>query len=266
MEDGHCVSISFHDENEVFGGTIRKHPSKREIVDAVAGMQNLKQLNLRKCKIGSIPNMASTKLEYVDLSCNDLDVVPDWIIKQRNLKFLSIGANKIEVVPDLSELPLETLKLHKNRIVEMPKVSNAIKSLNLYLNPMSCIPKGVLNLTLLEVFSFGVTKTMDLPSLSSLPNLRWLTLTVNEITHLPDDICSLKKLEGLQLAKNKLVCMPSKIGEMNLSNLTLYSNQISELPESFFKLPLKKLNLARNPLKNKAAVLKVFGNIDFMRI
>jgi len=266
MEEEHCTEISFHDEASLFGGTIRRHPQKKQIIESVARLPYLKHLNIRKCKIKEMPEIRSRSLEYLDISCNDIESIPSWVVSQPQLKFLSLGANKLIEVPDLSSLPLETLKLHKNRIKQMPEVGDKIKSLNLFLNPMLGIPERVLSLSLLEVFSFGVTETKTLPSLSSLPNLRWLTLTVNHIESLPDDICQLDKMEGLTLAKNKLKRLPSRIGEMNLKSLTLYSNNIAELPESFFGLKLNKLNLARNPLKNAKKAFDTFSHIEFLRM
>jgi Leucine-rich repeat (LRR) protein len=149
----------------------------------------------------------------------------------------------------------------------MPKVDKTIKSLNIFLSGIDLFPTEILDLYLLEVLTFGVTRAKSVGGLASLPNLRWLTLTVNKIETLPDDICSLKKLEGLQLAKNHLMGLPDRIGELDkLKYLTLYSNRISQVPESFFDLKLRKLNLALNPIEGKERLLKVFGDIDFIRI
>ena len=231
-------------------------------------LQHLTHLNVRKCKIGHLPEIRSKNLEYLDISCNDIESVPKWISQQYHLKFLNMGANKIKNLPDLSDIPLDTLKVHKNQITKLPKINRNIKSLNLFLNPMSNIPNYVFKLSLLETFSFGVTNIKSITSIPLLKNLRWLTLTVNQIEYLPEDICCLKKLEGLQLAKNKINKLPNKIGDLNIKHFTLYSNNIKELPESFFELQLKKLNLAKNPLMKKyqQLVFEKFNNIDFLRL
>jgi Leucine-rich repeat (LRR) protein len=264
MDGDRCVEISFHDEESIFGGTIRKSPLKHEIVYLASGLKHLKKLNLRKCKLGSIPRMLSTDLEYIDISCNDLDSVPAWVLRQEKLKFLSLGANRIAAVPDLGGLPLEFLKLHKNPITQMPKVGR-LKSLNLFLCPMAAVPRCVPEMDTLEAFTFGVTKATDIPSLANLKRLRWLTVAVNDIESVPEDICSLERLEGLQLAKNKIGRLPDAIGDLNVSSLGLYSNRIAVLPESFYKLRLKKLNLAGNPLADYGRITDVFGGIDFLR-
>ena len=265
MEDDRCVSLSFHDNEATFGGTIRRHPMKAEIVRLAATLPNLRSLDLRKCKTGNLPDIASRSLTHLDLSSNDLSVVPDWVTNQP-LQFLSLGANNIQDVPDLSGLPLETLKLHKNRIAAMPPVGKGIKSLNLFLNPMQDIPASVFGLSRLEVFTFGVNNTRSVPNLASLQCLRWLTITVTQAESLPDDICSLKRLEGLQLAKNRLKRLPDKIGELsNLKALTVYGNDIETIPESFFDLRLARLNVAGNPLVDRRK-LEAFSGIDFFRM
>ena len=267
--DGQCTEISFHDENSLLGGLLRRNPNKYLIIDIVSNFENLKYLNVKKCKISNIPKMKSKKIEYLDLSCNDMETFPDWILSQSGLKFLNIGSNQIKEVPNLSDLNfIETLKLHKNKISILPKISNKIKSLNVFLNPLLKFPNEILDFYLLEVFTFGVTESKILPSFSSLLNLRWLTLTVNEFKELPEDICNLSKLEGLQLAKNKIEKLPPKIGDLNLRFLTLYSNSISELPNSFFDLSLQKLNVAKNCLdkKTRDKLHLTFKDINFLRL
>jgi len=267
MDGDYCIAISFHDENR-FGSTIRRHPLKREIIQLVAKFPKLKQINLRKSKLGHIPDMTSTELEHIDISCNDLENVPKWIMNQKSLLSLNLGSNRIETVPDLSDMPLEILKLHKNvGIRNLPEFGSGLKLLNLFILPhITEIPKRVFDLPLLEAFTFGVTKASHLPSLASLTKLRWLTLSVNRFEELPEDICSLEKLEGLRLAKNKLKKLPKHFGNLGLKVLTLYGNEITELPESFFDLNLEKLNLALNPLNDKKRVIDSFTNIDFFRI
>jgi Leucine-rich repeat (LRR) protein len=265
LENETCVEISFYDESDLFGGTIRKHPLKQEIVEVVSNLTGLKHLNLRKCRVGDLPEFKTNQLIYLDISCNDLTKVPDWVLRQSELKFLSLGANQLTFVPDLDGLPLEVLKLHKNRIKQLPRLGRGIKSLNLYLNSFEEIPP--LEFPLLEVFSFGVTKANRLPEFN-FPFLRWLTLTVNQFEDF-GSICRLSQLEGLQLAKNRIREIPDKIDSLvSLKHLTLYSNEISELPDSFFKLQLDKLNVNGNRLDQsvKSRVQDVFGNIEFLRV
>jgi Leucine-rich repeat (LRR) protein len=269
MNDGFCTSISFHDESQ-FGSAIRRNSKKNEIVNEVSKFKRLKSINLRKCRLGRLPVFESECLEHVDISCNDLEEFPCWLVGLP-LKFLNIGANRIRHIPDISSMPLETLKLHKNTGLEkMPNIGKRIKILNLFLLPrMEAIPEEVMDLRSLEVFSFGGTQASSFPDFSLLSNLRWLTLTVNNFEKIHEGICSLKKLEGLCLAKNKIESLPENIGDLkSLEVLTLYCNRISKLPKSFFKLNLKKLNLSKNDLRDGDKIFaEILGKqMEFFRI
>lgn len=269
MDDGFCTSISFHDESQ-FGNTIRRNSKKNEIVNEVSKFKRLKSLNLRKCRLGSLPVFKSECLEYLDISCNDLEEFPCWLVGLP-LKFLNIGANRISQIPDISSMPLETLKLHKNtNLGELPGIGKNIKVLNLFLLPkMNAIPEEVMNLRSLEVFSFGGTRASLFPDFSLLSDLKWLTLTVNDFERIHEEIGSLKKLKGLCLAKNKIEHLPEQMGDLkSLEFLTLYCNRISKLPNSFFELKLKKLNLSKNVFGDRDKILaERFGKqMEFFRI
>jgi len=254
MENDRCVEISFFDPSTIFEGTIRHHPEKQKILKLASQLSNLRKLDLRKCKVGTLPSFSSD-LEYLDLSCNDLVVVPNWVYGLNQLKYLSLGSNHITELKSVP--PVETLKVHKNRIKEMPPLPDTIRFLNLYLNEMPELPP----LPKLEFLSFGVTQMRTLPSLPN--SLRWLSLVANQIEKLPADFCDLKKLEGVRLAKNALSILPGDIGTMNIKQITLYKNNLKCLPESFFNLQLIKLNVSNNPLTDKDRIQKTFGHIEF---
>jgi hypothetical protein len=259
MEDNNCVEISFFDEKTIFEGTIRHHPEKKKILSLVAKLHQLRKLNLRKCKIGTI-NLDTPFLEYLDLSCNDLSVVPDWVYSL-NLKYLSLGSNQLTEIKSIPNY-IETLKLHKNKIKFLPQLPQSLRFLNLYLNEMD-FPS---DLPSLEFLSFGVTNLTLLPSLPK--SLKWLSLVVNKIQALPDDFCQMVNLEGIRLAKNEINHLPEDIGTMRIKELTLYSNNLNRLPESFYNLNLRKLNLSKNPLLETDAekARKRFEHIDFFEL
>jgi Leucine-rich repeat (LRR) protein len=268
MEGDSCTSISFFDEKDIFGGTIRHHPLKRKILDFTSTLSHLKYLNLRKCKVGYIPHMSTNSLEWLDLSSNDLPTAPTWILSQLNLAYLSLGANMISEVSDLSGLKfLRTVKLHKNRLTHIPGMCNDIVSLNLFLNPLNEISSCISHLHNLEVFVYGMTKAKQLPSFSDLQKLRFLIMPSCEIEELPEEICSLSQLNTLVLAKNKIKHLPDQIGKLsNLKSLSLYYNNIRDLPGSFFDLKLNRLNLQKNKLSNKENLISNFSKIDFFKV
>jgi Leucine-rich repeat (LRR) protein len=265
MQLNHCVSISFHNPDDALGGTIRRSGHKAEIYRLVSRLKWLQAFDIRKCQMGDWPEMSARLLTHVDLSCNGLESVPKWVTEQRYLQNLNLGANNLKEVPDFSGIPLDVLKLHKNRLTKLSGVPKSLRRLNLFLNPMDEIPAELFELSLLEAFTFGVTKLKSLDSLACWRKLKWLTLAGNEINQLPDNICDLRQLELLQLAKNRLTKLPERIGEMNLRSLGLYHNQIENVPDSFYQLKLEQLNLAANPIKDKDRILSTFNGIKFLR-
>lgn len=72
LESQVCTEISFHDEKTFFGGTIRHHPQKKHILDLISNLENLKKLNLKKCKTKQLPKFKTKNLESLDISCNNL--------------------------------------------------------------------------------------------------------------------------------------------------------------------------------------------------
>jgi Leucine-rich repeat (LRR) protein len=252
IKDNRCESISFYDPNYIFENTIRKNSLKEDIVKTISELPYLRHVNLRKSRINYFPNFASNDIEYLDISCNNISKIDEKKINFPKLKFLNLGSNNLTKLPDMSHLPLETLKLHKNQIKELPKISKKIKNLNLFINNIKQIPKLLFELLELEIFSFGMTKIKKIPDFSIFKNIKWLNLPCNEIKSIPKTLCNCENLEGLILAKNKINKISDDIGKLkNLHTISLYKNFINKLPESFYNLNLNKFCIEENPIAEK---------------
>ena len=258
LDNGVCYELSFHSDDNILGGTFRHNTDKDIILSLIGELHHLKSLNIRKCRIGRVPRWDMPFLQYLDLSCNQLPQVPDWVYDLKHLKFLNLGSNRIHSIESIPP-DLETLKVHKNFISSLPPLPKSIKFLNLYLNRLRFMP--VLDLPHLEFLSFGATDVREIPPLPS--SLRWLTLVANKLVYLPDNFTQLINLEGARLAKNQIKCLPYDIGNMSLRELSLYSNALESLPESFYLLKLSKLNLSKNRLNDTARVVKSFAHIEY---
>jgi leucine-rich repeat protein SHOC2 len=256
--------LVFFDRNHPFENSIRHDKNKHKIVSNFAELDFLKVVNLRKSRLDYIPEFKSKKIQFLDLSCNNLKKFPEWILGLNELKYLNLGSNELESIPDLAHLPLETLKLHKNKISDIKLLPKTLIFLNIFLNNFVKVP-DFSHLSHLEFFSFGATQIKHLPDwICNFFNLKWLSLVVNEIEVLPKDFCNLRNLIGLRLTKNKLTTIPENIGLLKkLRDLSLYSNRLTSLPDSFFELSLKKLNLSKNMIKNHDKIFKTFSGIDY---
>lgn len=251
MKNDCCESISFY-ENNVFENSIRRNPLKEEIVKIASEFPNLRHVNLRKSRINNFPNFISKNIEYLDISCNNISEITKKQLEFPKLEFLNLGSNYLEEICDLSDLPLETLKIHKNPIKKFPNISKNIKILNLFINCLTEIPKIIFELSNLEVFSFGMTGIKKMPDFSIFENIKWIVLPCNKIKQIPSSVCYCENLEGLILAKNNIRKIPDEIGRLKkLHTLSLYKNMISSLPKSFYDLKLKKISIEKNPIAKR---------------
>lgn len=83
------------------------------------------------------------------------------------------------------------------------------------------------------------------PSLSTMVNLRYLTLSNNYITSIPDEIASLKNLSYLNLKDNKISYVPGALGDIDsLKTVYLMFNPIDSVSSGICKSSsLRSLNL-----------------------
>jgi len=151
-----------------------------------------------------------TFVTKLDLSNNDIAVVPDAIGALTNLKKLYLRGNKIATLPaSIGRLTaLEELHLNRNILAAVPA------------------------------------------SIGSLTALTTLALTNNRIATLPTTIGAMTALTELVLHNNQLAGLPDAIGQLTgLKELYLDSNQLTALPESIVALTnLTWLCFGYNPL------------------
>jgi len=251
-KDGFCTKISFYDENHILENTIRNHPDKKKIVEIVALFPKLRHVNLRKCRVGFFPKFESKDIEYLDVSCNDIEKIPN--LDFMNLIFFNCGSNNIETLPELSHMPLLVFKAHKNPLKEIPLLPNSLETLNLFLSyKLKTIPSFICDLKKLRHFTLSCFDLSRNDFYFSFKKLEWLSLSYCNIHSLSNSICSLENLKGLILPKNKIKKLPEEIGSLSkMKDLSLYKNDLFEIPDSFFELNLNKLSLEHNCLSNES--------------
>ncbi|KAF2301705.1 hypothetical protein GH714_028729 [Hevea brasiliensis] len=201
--------------------------------DEVNGrLHGLLLLNLSHNQLEVIPDSIAglVKLEELDVSSNLLVSLPDSVGLLRNLKVLNVSGNKLM----LSLKVLLFADASFNNLMSLP----------------TNIGYGLVNL---ERLSIQLNKIRFLPpSICEMKSLRYLDVHFNELHGLPLAIGRLTNLEVLNLSSNfsDLTELPETIGDLtNLTELNLSNNQIRALPHTFGRLEnLNKLNLDENPL------------------
>ena len=267
LRDGVCTRVSTMGSKmeDPFESRIRHKENKLDIVALAAQLPYLKELNLRKSRLGTMPDFVSTSFESIDISCNDLTEVPTWVYRQPSLQYLNLGANNITEIGRF-DAPLLSFKAHKNPLTRLGRLPTTLRLLNLYMAGQPTIPAEVTDMHDLESLMFGISGMTELMPLGHLTKLKFLAVVLSHITTIPDDVCKLSKLEQLNLAKHELGALPENIGELtSLRALSIYGNAIVRLPESFYSLNLARLNVERNPLADNR-VQDVFGGINYFRM
>ncbi|XP_069467265.1 leucine-rich repeat-containing protein 18 isoform X2 [Ambystoma mexicanum] len=175
---------------------------------------------------------------------------------------LKIAKNSIKVTFDGKR----RLDLSKMGITTFPKVIlrlNDIDELDLSRNMIKKIPDTIEKFTNLRWLDLHSNQIEKLPeTIGNLQGLLHLNVCNNKLTSktVPVEITALKNLRLLNLGLNTIDLLPTKMGAMQeLQEIGLFDNQLTAIPNSIAKLPkLKKLNVKRNPFKDKEEVEQEF--------
>jgi Leucine-rich repeat (LRR) protein len=175
-------------------------------------------------------------LKELDLSCNNLNIIPDTVYKIKTLRRFNFSQNCASEISHLiGELDeLITLNLSRNKLLILPNTLCKLYRLKkLYVNSNLLsfvgIPAGIGKLSELEIFS----------------------ASDNRLEMLPEGLCRCGKLRKLILNKNRLYTLPESIHFLQLQEL-----DVSDNPD--FQMPAKPIEMQK---EIGAGVL--FYNIDF---
>ncbi len=167
---------------------------KLSIPNQISSIKSLKKLILKDFTNKKMPYWMGklSNLEYLDLSGNFLEEIPDNLEGLTNLKYIDLGSNKLKDLPkSFTHLKsLETIGLSDNQLKELPKellMLNNIRAIKLNRNNIRLIPAEIQNLR--KLFELNVSR--------------------NPIKSISDELFSLPQLESLSLP-NKIK-LPSYI-------------------------------------------------------
>jgi hypothetical protein len=157
----------------------------------------------------------SDSLEFLDLSGNQLSVLPPEIGQLRKLKVVFLSNNQFTTLP-------ETLALCPN-LSMIGMRGNAITTI-----PEDALPESLRWLTLTD------NRIEKLPaSIGKLKRLQKLLLTGNQMESLPGELSQCKNLELIRLSANRLVRIPVELFSLpKLAWLALAGNPFDTAPET----------------------------------
>jgi len=193
-------------------------------------------------------------------SCG-LTALPEAIGALDQLVRLEVGANQLTELPPLPAT-LRELYIHDNRIARLPALPR--------LTVLDANRNRIAQLPALAGIDFVYLAGNRLTALPEIRGVRYLNVCDNPLGQLvladPEiqelraehaelqglSIEPLVGLRELSLRGNQLAALPASIGDHPaLRTLDLRSNQLDALPESLRALPLAKLDLRWNPLRDR---------------
>ncbi|XP_032428894.1 podocan isoform X1 [Xiphophorus hellerii] len=205
-----------------------------------------------------------SNLEYLDLSNNNLSVVPMGL--PRNLVLLHLEKNAIRSIPGdalISVRNIEYLLLHNNKLRSRsihPMAFQGLKklhTLHLYNNLLERVPRGLPRRAKTLMLLHNFVSEIGRNDLSLLYTLTELNLSYNKLTNTKihrDAFRKLRILETLDLSGNALHAIPLGLPH-SLKVLEIKNNQLSAIPYGALAgmQKLQKLILSDNKLKLNSA-------------
>lgn len=171
---------------------------------------------LRWLRQGS--KIASQRISSVDLSCCNLEHLPENLFYSQDLTHLNLKQNALRLNPDpaiegtLDELhrfsKLKSLNLSNNNLGDFPLAVCGIPTLmelNLSCNGLRVIPPAVGEMNNLQTFLLDGNCLQTLPAeLGSLSQLSYLGLSFNKFTEIPEVIEKMASMDKLCMPGNSL--------------------------------------------------------------
>ena len=156
-------------------------------------------------------------LQYLYLTSNEIEIIPNELQYLTNLQELDLGSNKITVIS--SEIQyltnLQKLRLSNNKIEIIPskiQYLTNLKQLGLYNNNIKIVPSEIQYLTNLQELYLNDNKINIIPNeIQYLTNLQKLYLFENYINNIPISIIKCINLKTFDYEYNEIEYIPPQV-------------------------------------------------------
>ncbi|XP_033364700.1 leucine-rich repeat-containing protein 40-like [Bombus vosnesenskii] len=240
-------------------------------MSCLEGVGQLKTLTLGNNQIETIPEeiIKLVYLEIFDLSHNKLTLIPKYIGLLPNLKQFAIDGN------DIQNVRTDIIRCGTSRILK--HIRQGIKSTNLD------VKEHVVADTSTNIYpdryTMQSTKLLSLAgqNLTELPqevlenackaDVGTVDLSRNKLSILPDKLCIIERIADLKLTSNQLTHIPEWIGEKYkyLQILDLSRNLLQSLPINLGLLKyLQELNISFNRYKEIPESVYAINSLEIL--
>lgn len=163
---------------------------------------------------------AFVNIDYLELTYNNISVIPPGLAQLTNLRFLYLGGNQISVIP------LELCNM------------NSLLQLYLHSNAITVVPNEIANLNKLQLLDVSNNQLQAIPpiigTMTTLTNFKFMS---NNITVLPPEFGNLINLTSFHFNKNKISVLPDIFQNMTkITTITGNDNLIQVIPPSLYSL------------------------------
>nr|XP_039270241.1 p53-induced death domain-containing protein 1-like isoform X1 [Styela clava] len=210
IESLHLPSTGFEEKLQTILGSILKLTRLKTLV-----YKGRKEDNNGKIIKGDIANLPRNMqklicLTYLDLSFNDINIFPAWILNLKNLQRLQMSFCA------LKEIPAEI------------SVLSMLKEIHMKENQLSTLPESFFSLQNLNVLNLSNNKFTEIPlALFELQNLSTLDLSENLIGGCVASSKRWRNLKSLKLRNNEIVTVDADfVNSTSLNCLDLRFNKI----------------------------------------
>ncbi len=162
-----------------------------------------------------IYNFADT-LEFLDLSGNELEELPNDFSCLKHLKILFLSQNLFKEFPkvlyECKQLDIVGFKANQISTIDERAIPENLRWLILTNNQLRSLPKSIGNCTRLQKVMLAGNKLTSLPSeMSACKNLQLLRISANQFSDIPKWLFTMPKLSWLAFGSNPCSFVEEKI-------------------------------------------------------